>query len=466
MDSVPPGAIAVDSQLSRLCRMLAALLPGIVIAYSLLVDPLLNFGLDPGYEFGGVSFGGEAKSTALTKIFMPTFFVIALLLALQTRPRVPARLALVAIPGFLFLALAGLSALWAKAPITTLTLAIYQSILFSTLLISVCVCPNPLRIIRSVLAILAIAVVLNLVAVALFPPSSIGHAGIYGQKNTLGAAAGCAFVFGLFSLTDPRVLWRLVAAFTVVGAAALVLASDSKTVLMLVIVSPAAAIAIFFSGKMLRTGPIVTALLLIAVCVTGFLTIGAMNDFYGQDLLIAIFGEPTFTGRTEIWAFAYDYIELSPILGNGYRGFWDLGLASPKHGSEIEFIRTIGSGHNGFIDVALDLGIVGLVLVIVLVLVFFHQAGQHQFRTSARTLLYMSLIIFVVGRNMMESAILWSTKFDNLAFMLVGFLACLRELPEDAARRVTSVRNVPAPAQQADLPHGSPAPSLLSQGRP
>ena len=450
---------AQASRLTRLCMWFAALIPALLISYSTIIDPIINFGLDPGFEFGGVSLGAEEKSTALTRIAIPAFLVAAVLVALQVKPRFPRRLFLVALPGLVFILMACLSALWARAPQVTLQLAIYQTLLFSTLLLSVWVAGNGARIVRCVLAVMAVVVALNLAAIIIVPPTPLGHAGIYDHKNTLGAAAGCAFLFGLFSITDPRAAWRLLGLFTAAGAAVLVVASDSKTVLMLIVVAPLAAIGIYTTDRLLRCGPIVALLLLAMVTVTGFLTIGGMLDFGYTNLVVALYGDTTFTGRDAIWAFANDYIQQSPIFGNGYRGFWGLGAASPKHGSEIEFIRTIGSGHSGFVDVTLDLGYVGLALVVGLIVTFIRQAGQYGIRPVSRTLLYLSLIILVVGRNAMESVILWSTSFDNLAFLLAGFLTCLQE------RNALQPRSGDRPVVQ-DLQPTEPLPGLLGHSRP
>lgn len=428
------------SELSRICRALAAFMPALVIGYSALVDPLINFDLAQGFQFGGVQVADTGKSRLVTKLIMPVFLGLALLTASLAKPVVPQGLRGVALPSVLLLVLACVSALWAKSPGDTLTLAAYQAVLYGSLLIFVAVANDPARVLRYVLLLFAVVVAANLVIVLLRPPGPDGHAGIYAHKNTLGAAGTCAMLFGVFGLYEGRLLSRAIAWFTAVGAAVLILASDSKTALALAVAAPLMAATIFWTSQLLALRPLLTTALILMLGVTGCIMLSLMIGFDTDDILLKTYGDTTFTGRTEIWAFMSSHIEKAPLLGNGFRGFWSLGAASPKHGSEIEFIRTIGSGHNGYLDMTLDLGLVGLGLLVLSLIAALSAAVKFQLRPISRSLLFLSVIIFALGRNMMESVILWSTFFDNLTFLLVGFLACFPE------RAVSTVQGAAARA--------------------
>ena len=422
--------------LSQLCRSFAVLLPALIIGYSALIDPLINFGLAKGVQFGGVELGAEGKSTFLTKIIMPMFLAFSALLTLFARPIVPQRLRAVVLPGALMLSLACVSALWARAPIVTLTFAAYMTILYGSLLFSVMVAGDPHRIVRCVLAVFALVVAANLIALLSLPPAGNGHAGIYTFKNTLGAAGGCAFLFGLFNLFERRLFWRAVAWFTTLGALVLTVFSDSKTATALLLAAPLIAIMLYATSRVLTVSALLIGTLLFLLVGSGTFFASRMMDFDTADLLQATYGDATFTGRTGIWLFVYDYIQQSPLLGNGFRGFWSLGDASPKHGSEVEFIRLIGSSHSGFVDIALDLGLAGFGLLILLILTTFRAAGYVRQRPTNMSFLYLSIIVFVVVRNTMESVIMWSSFFDNLCFLLVGFLACYRQSQTGRRMRV------------------------------
>ncbi len=418
-------------KLSRFCRSLAALMPALIISYSALVDPLINFDAVQAVQFdvGPTSFEPEVKSTFLTKIIMLAFLALSFLLAVLARPVIPNRLRVLAVPGILLLSLAGFSAFWAAFPMNTLTLAAYQAILYGSLLVFVAVADDPRRIMRYMLLLFALVVAVNLAALLLRPPGPIGHQGIYSFKNLLGAAAGCAFLFGLFNLFEGRLLWRIAAWFTTLGAVVLIVASGSKTVIALAIAAPVFAAALYATNRLLALSSVLAGALLLALCVSGFITISAMLGFDMADILLAIYGDTTFTGRTDLWSFTYDHIQQSPLFGNGFRSFWSLGAASPSSGSEIHFIRVSGSSHNGFLDIALDLGLAGLGLLILFILAALHMAAKFDLRPTYRSLFYVAVIVFVMGRNMMETVLFWTTFFDHLSFLLVSFLACYRESP-------------------------------------
>jgi len=403
---------------------LAALIPAILIGYSALVDPLMNFGLAEASEFGGVQIGGEEKSKTLTRLVIPGLFAITIALAIGSRPSISRRLALLLVPPVLFLAMAATSSLWSRDPSGTFTQSVYQCILLFTLVLAVSISANPERVLKAILLMFALVVAVNVVFALSLPAGPIGHQGIYSHKNTLGAVASLACLFALFSSPSPRLLWKVVSLFTLAGGVFLVVVSDSKTSLGLLFLAPLFAVAVYTLSRTLRCGPAFALLLVCMLLFFGYHTSSALFDFDFEDFLYATVGDPTFTGRTGIWDFASDHIAEAPIAGHGYRAFWSLGLASPKHASEIEFNRTIGSAHSGYYDVLIDLGIIGLGLMIAYVALSIARAFEFRIRPKRQSLLYLSVVLFTLGRNAMESVILWSTFFDNLSFMLVGILAC------------------------------------------
>lgn len=403
----------------------AACLPALTLAYSAIVDPLVNFGLGSGVEIGGLLLGAETKNTFLARVFLPACLAAATVLALLSRPQIPRAMFPILLSGAAYLMLAGASAIWSADPMGTLTFAVYLTILYLTLFLSITVAADPSKILAWLLGLFALVVMINLLAILLTPPSPIGHSGIYDHKNTLGAAAGCALLFGMFARPKPTIFWRLTGLFTVVGSLLLIFVSDSKTALALAVIAPLVAIGFYLARSLVGIGPLLFLFLLAGFVTTGFIVFGQFLGISTNDLLFAIYGDTTFTGRTEIWAFAIGFIREAPFFGHGLRGFWGLGLDSPKHLSNIDFIRTIGSSHNGFIDVALDLGLFGLALVVLILIFTLRAIGAIHIRPARHTILYFALLVFSFGRNMMESVIMWSSFFDNLLFITIGFSACL-----------------------------------------
>lgn len=71
----------------------------------------------------------------------------------------------------------------------------------------------------------------------------------------------------------------------------------------------------------------------------------------------------TLTGRTEFWPLIVDKINERPILGYGVSGFWQAWRGADDPSSDIIVVKTQfrpGHAHNGFLDLALGLGWLGL----------------------------------------------------------------------------------------------------------
>ncbi|MCG5056857.1 MAG: O-antigen ligase family protein [Limnoraphis sp. WC205] len=76
--------------------------------------------------------------------------------------------------------------------------------------------------------------------------------------------------------------------------------------------------------------------------------------------------DPTLTGRTEFWPMLIDAINQRPVLGYGYHNFWQpwRGVDNPAAGVITPNGFKPPHAHNGFIEIGLDLGYIGLSLFI------------------------------------------------------------------------------------------------------
>jgi exopolysaccharide production protein ExoQ len=80
-------------------------------------------------------------------------------------------------------------------------------------------------------------------------------------------------------------------------------------------------------------------------------------------LLGSIGKDPTLTGRTEMWPYIMEMIWKQPWLGYGYSAFWN-DWDSP--GAYVWYAArwTPPNSHNGFLDLWLDFGLVGLIIFV------------------------------------------------------------------------------------------------------
>jgi O-antigen ligase len=135
---------------------------------------------------------------------------------------------------------------------------------------------------------------------------------------------------------------------------ALVLLSSSTTSLLILILL----LSLFPLIRVLRRDPKRAAA---ALAIAVLLAIGASYWVTAHfDSALDLLGkDETLTGRTDLWAVAVVMALERPWLGYGYNAFW-LGLGGPS----AEVWRVVGwvpsHGHNGFLDVWLDLGLLGV----------------------------------------------------------------------------------------------------------
>ena len=110
--------------------------------------------------------------------------------------------------------------------------------------------------------------------------------------------------------------------------------------------------------------------------------------------------DTSFTGRDEVWGFAFDSIAQRPILGWGYLAFWGSSfLRDVDPGGAInDWVVIASHSHNAYLDSALALGIPGLLLLIVILVVAplrnYHRAAE---RGGATPLANMFLRIWLFG---------------------------------------------------------------------
>ena len=80
----------------------------------------------------------------------------------------------------------------------------------------------------------------------------------------------------------------------------------------------------------------------------------------GSDSLLDLVGKDvTLSGRTFIWQYVWDKIELRPWLGYGLAAFWN-GYDGPSGYVQLAMTIAVIYAHNGFLDIWLSLGAIGL----------------------------------------------------------------------------------------------------------
>ncbi len=108
--------------------------------------------------------------------------------------------------------------------------------------------------------------------------------------------------------------------------------------------------------------------------------------------------DPTLTGRTDFWTQLVEKIQERPIAGYGMAGFWQpwRGDQNPANGILNSNGFVPPHAHNGFLEVGLQLGLVGIVLFGVLFASSWLQALQylisHRSLESGLPLIFLTYI--------------------------------------------------------------------------
>ena len=79
----------------------------------------------------------------------------------------------------------------------------------------------------------------------------------------------------------------------------------------------------------------------------------------------------TFTGRTDIWRFAIDHIVQEALAGCGFDSFWYSPMVyyGEKDWEAAWDVRGVIHGHNGYVDIALTMGLPTLVFALFAMLI-------------------------------------------------------------------------------------------------
>lgn len=181
--------------------------------------------------------------------------------------------------------------------------------------------------------------------------------GVTLNKNQLGLRMVLAIVvFLIMARTNRR--FRTWYYFMAAISALMIALSNSKTSLgNLILLSGMTVVYLMFRSRKTLFGAVALAMASAVVGATLFATanLDFITSTFDRDI--------TLSGRTTLWGDLMPIIASKPILGHGWTAFWN-GFSSPAHEIWIRNIWLPPHGHNAFIDIALQLGLVGLALFV------------------------------------------------------------------------------------------------------
>ena len=145
--------------------------------------------------------------------------------------------------------------------------------------------------------------------------------------------------------------------------------------------------------------------------------VSTITSFLGRD--------QTFTGRTDIWAMAMRDAAQNPIMGTGFGSYF---------ATANEFTKTFGNtGHNGLLDVYVELGIVGVLILLVFLFSFFRRMRGELNQSFDWGIFGICLLIVSLLANYTESLFLKSSSYiwASMNFLAIAITTQCKDMEED-----------------------------------
>jgi O-antigen ligase len=195
----------------------------------------------------------------------------------------------------------------------------------------------------------------------------------------------------------------------------------------------------------LRTRRLLAAIAVL-VPVMMFATVCIVNS--AEDLLGAVGRSSSLSGRIPLWQHVLQQIGERPITGYGFSAFWN-SWQGERVSDAVNWVAAVPHAHNGFLEVWLGLGIVGLALILLSLsrnfLLAFRVARTNREMEYSWPLL---LVIFTALYNLTENSFLVVNTTPWIAYCAASYW--LAGTAREAVRAMNEEPNVqPAEAEPA-----------------
>jgi len=257
--------------------------------------------------------------------------------------------------------------------------------------------------------------------------------GVAGQKNGLGliclisgiyfswnlllnhreeVKSGQQLHFSIYLIIFPMIIWLLYRA-------------RSATSLACTIV----AVALFIVARHPALAQKPTRIM--TVCLASIILLGISELFFNvKDTVIVMLGrQPDLTSRIPMWADLLSIVQ-HPLIGAGYESFW--------LGDRMIYIQKrwgkLIQAHNGYVQMYLDLGYIGLFFIVSLILSGLKRVWHCLYFDYPAAILRLCFIIIVSLVNVTEAT------FGGVSIMFLLFLFSILDLSGHTEVRNTDIR--------------------------
>lgn len=350
-----------------------------------------------------------------------------ILLLLLRRPRLLLRQLLTLPCAALLGLLAVASTAWSLAPLLTLRRALPFALtgLFGLWFATRFPPERQRAILRGTFLALALG---TLVVVAVAPAIGLDHSpghaadwqGLFTQKNACGRIMVLATAVLLFG----ERLTAIRAASLVLFLFVLIMSGSRGAWLVelaLLLLWFALSLGRRVSARARTALAVAAPLLVAAAAAAAFWLYRHFAGVFGRDL--------TLSGRTAIWTQVVHYVALRPLAGYGYDAFWR-GFTGPSLEIDAAVHFVVEHAHNGFLEILLELGVLGLALFLLSWTRAFLRLGPLWRRGQIAEIAFpLAFLVLIVLYDLDENTLL---IYNGIFWPLyVATLASMRQLARD-----------------------------------
>jgi exopolysaccharide production protein ExoQ len=318
-----------------------------------------------------------------------------------------------------FVVLAGLalgSCLWSQLPRISLLASLYFAIniMFAFYLYQRF---NHRQVLQLLLTIGWICLVSSILLALFFPQYGISQVptpgawrGIYNHKN-LCAEMTIFLLVAAFFAPAVGLLSRLSRVAYILLSVIVIFKTHSLTGWLLLAFLLAYVCAMRVVGRFPKKDSVILFLLLI---LGGILPLAIVGITHFREIMYLLGKDPTLTGRTRIWNAVLVSAMKRPLLGYGYKAFWN-GLQGESGNVLLANGWSFDQGHNGYLEVLLGCGALGLGVVLYSLIKAFRNALPCVFARN----FYLSwcvCIVLLIAIHAMDEQTLAAP--NNLAWIL------------------------------------------------
>lgn len=341
------------------------------------------------------------------------------------------RLIALPVPIIIVLAWFSLTTTWSTSP-----LASFQKLALTSLVTWLCFVTSDRvtnkNIILTARLLLVLLLVANYLAVILYPSVGVHDyaslaehkwRGIMSHKNIAGITSAITVLFFVFYGEKDTIIPR----YSVVFFSVIFLYfSDSRTSMIGLVISLLIGLLFYrFSSKTTKlfaeNGQIIK---LSAYSLCALLCMCVVLLTFNIDFLIQATSNPEFlSGRSQIWQPLLRSYAEHPVFGTGYGAFWNNFANSADYITHEKgnFFTGATQGHNGYLDIAVQTGLLGLLISVAAIIVWpiYYLARLVSFDKNVCSLTLSMVILYIIN-NFTETSLF---EGDNIlhVFTMITF---------------------------------------------